>query len=77
MNENSRRGRLHEEALMACSRVNSRRPWWRSGIAAVLAMIGMAAALPAGRAQDYPARIGVRVFSSMLAMALTVGLSPV
>jgi tripartite-type tricarboxylate transporter receptor subunit TctC len=56
MNENSRRGRLHEEALMACSRVNGRRRSWRSGIAAVLAMIGMVAALPTGRAQDYPAR---------------------
>ena len=41
---------------MACSRVNGRRRSWRSGIAAVLAMIGMVVALPAGRALDYPAR---------------------
>ena len=47
---------------MACSRVNGRRALRRSGIAAVLAMIGMVVALPAGRALDYPARIGMWVF---------------
>jgi tripartite-type tricarboxylate transporter receptor subunit TctC len=41
---------------MAGSHVNGRRWLRRSGIAAVLAMIGMVVALPAGRAQDYPAR---------------------
>jgi tripartite-type tricarboxylate transporter receptor subunit TctC len=56
MNQNGRQGRLHEEALMAGSRVTGRRAWRRSGIAVVLAMIGMVAALPAGRAQDYPLR---------------------
>jgi tripartite-type tricarboxylate transporter receptor subunit TctC len=44
---------------MARSHVNGRRWLRRGGIAAVLAMIGMVVALlalPAGRAQDYPAR---------------------
>jgi tripartite-type tricarboxylate transporter receptor subunit TctC len=41
---------------MARSRVNGRRWLRRSGIAAVLALIGMVAALPAGQAQDYPSR---------------------
>jgi len=40
---------------MARSHVNGRR-LRRSGIAAVLAIIGMVVALPPGRAQDYPAR---------------------
>ena len=41
---------------MACSRVNGRRALRRTAIATVLAMIAMVAALPAGRAQDYPSR---------------------
>jgi tripartite-type tricarboxylate transporter receptor subunit TctC len=41
---------------MARSRINGRRWLRRSGIAAVLALIGMVAALPAGQAQDYPSR---------------------
>jgi tripartite-type tricarboxylate transporter receptor subunit TctC len=41
---------------MARSRVNGRRWLRRSGIAAVFALIGMVAALPAGQAQDYPSR---------------------
>src|SRR5215471_2826939 len=41
---------------MACSRVDGSRALRRSGTAAVLALIGMVAALPAGRAQDYPSR---------------------
>ena len=41
---------------MACSRVNGRRALRRTGIAAVLAVIAMVAALSAGRAQDYPSR---------------------
>ena len=41
---------------MACSRVNGPRALRRSGIVAVLAAIALLAALPAGRAQDYPSR---------------------
>src|SRR5919201_532817 len=48
--------RSRGEALMACSRINGPRALGRGGIAAVLAIIAMVAALPAGRAQDYPSR---------------------
>src|SRR5919201_1249385 len=48
--------RSRGEALMACSRINGPRALGRGGIAAVLAFTPMGAALPAGRAQDYPSR---------------------
>src|SRR6201989_2335096 len=47
---------------MARSYVNGRRWLRRSGIAAVLALIGMVVALPAGQAPDYPPRRSKTIF---------------